>query len=176
MATTLLLIDLQRNMLEPPEPVPVARDLIVLVHGLLERARAVGAGVVHVRNNGAEGEPDFPGTPGWELFHVPIEGEAIVDKFAADAFEETALAELIPAGSTILLAGLASDALRARDGARRAAPRLRRAADPRRARHVRRGRQDGRDDREGGRARTARGRRAARRTRQSDLPELISAL
>ena len=109
MATTLLLIDLQRNMLEPPEPVPVARDLIVLVHGLLERARAVGAAVVHVRNNGGEGEPDFPGSPGWELFHVPIEGEAIVDKFAADAFEDTALGELIPDGSTILVAGLASD-------------------------------------------------------------------
>jgi nicotinamidase-related amidase len=109
MATTLLLIDLQRNMLEPPEQVPVAHDLIVLVHGLLERARAVGAAVVHVRNNGAAGESDFPGTPGWELFHVPMEGEAIVDKFGMDAFEDTPLAELIPAGSRVLVAGLASD-------------------------------------------------------------------
>jgi nicotinamidase-related amidase len=109
MATTLLLIDLQRNMLEPPEPVPAAEQLIVLVHGLLERARAVGASVVHVRNNGSAGEPDFPGTPGWELCHVPVDGEAIVDKFAMDAFVDTPLAELIPAGSTILLAGLASE-------------------------------------------------------------------
>ncbi|HTJ68378.1 MAG TPA: isochorismatase family protein [Actinospica sp.] len=109
MATTLLLIDLQRNMLEPPEQVPVARQLIVLTHGLLERARAVGAAVVHVRNNGAEEELDFPGTPGWELYHVPVEGEAIVDKFGMDAFADTPLAELIPAGSRILLAGLASE-------------------------------------------------------------------
>ncbi|HWG27107.1 isochorismatase family protein [Actinospica sp.] len=109
MATTLLLIDLQRNMLEPPEQVPAAHQLIVLVHGLLERARAVGASVVHVRNNGAEGESDFPGTPGWELYHVPVEGEAIVDKFGMDAFADTPLGELLPAGSTILMAGLASD-------------------------------------------------------------------
>ncbi len=45
----------------------------------------------------------------WELYHVPIEGEAIVDKFEMDAFAGTALAELIPAGSTIVVAGLASD-------------------------------------------------------------------
>ncbi|HET9172872.1 MAG TPA: isochorismatase family protein [Actinospica sp.] len=103
MATTLLLIDLQRNMLEPPEPVPSARQLIVLVHGLLERARAVGAAVVHVRGTG------LPGAPGWELHHQPMDGEAIVDAFAPDAFEDTALAELIPAGSTVLVAGVASD-------------------------------------------------------------------
>jgi nicotinamidase-related amidase len=109
MATTLLLIDLQRNMLEPPEQAPGAARLIGLVNGLLERARAAGAGVVHVRNNGAEEELDFPGTPGWELYHVPVEGEAIVDKEGMDAFAETNLAELVPAGSRLVVAGLASD-------------------------------------------------------------------
>jgi nicotinamidase-related amidase len=109
MATTLLLIDLQRNMLEPPDQVPGAARLIDRVDGLLERARAAGASVVHVRNNGAEEELDFPGTPGWELYHTPVEGEAIVDKFGMDAFAETDLEELIPAGTRIVLAGLASD-------------------------------------------------------------------
>jgi nicotinamidase-related amidase len=109
MATTLLLIDLQRNMLEPPEQIPGAARLIDLVDALLERARAAGASVVHVRNNGAVEELDFPGTPGWELYHTPIEGEAIVDKFGMDAFADTELAELIPAGERIVLAGLASD-------------------------------------------------------------------
>lgn len=109
MATTLLLIDLQRNMLEPPEQIPGAARLIDLVDALLERARAAGASVVHVRNNGAEEELDFPGTPGWELYHTPIEGEAIVDKFGMDAFVDTDLEELIPAGGRIVLAGLASD-------------------------------------------------------------------
>jgi nicotinamidase-related amidase len=109
MSTTLLLIDLQRNMLEPPEPVPGADRLIALVNGLLERARAAGAPVVHVRNNGAEEELDFPGTPGWELYHTPVEGEAIVDKFGMDAFVDTDLQELIPEGGEIVVAGLASD-------------------------------------------------------------------
>lgn len=109
MATTLLLIDLQRNMLEPPERVPGAPLLAEAVAELLERARAAGASIVHVRHNGAEDAPDFPGTPGWELYHVPVEGEAIVDKFAKDAFEGTVLDQLIPIGSTVVTAGLTSD-------------------------------------------------------------------
>lgn len=109
MATTLLLIDLQRNMLEPPGQVPAAARLIETVGGLLERARAAGASVIHIRNNGTEDESDFPGVPGWELYHAPIEGEAIVDKFEHDAFEGTNLSELIPQGTVILVAGLVSE-------------------------------------------------------------------
>lgn len=65
--------------------------------------------MVHVRHNGGPDEPDFPGTPGWELYHVPVRGEAIVDKFEADAFAGTGLAQLIPPGSTVVVAGLASE-------------------------------------------------------------------
>ena len=109
MATTLLLIDVQRNMLEPPGRVPCAARLLTVLDGLLERARAAGTAVVHVRHNGGPGEPDFPGTPGWELYRAPVLGEAIVDKLEADAFAGTDLARLIPAGSAVVTAGLASD-------------------------------------------------------------------
>jgi nicotinamidase-related amidase len=110
MATTLLLIDLQRNMLEPPEQVPCAARLLGVVDDLVQRARSAGTPIVHVRHNGSnEQDPDFPGTPGWELGLIPVEGEAIVDKFERDAFAGTGLAALIPAGSTIVTAGLASD-------------------------------------------------------------------
>jgi nicotinamidase-related amidase len=109
MATTLLLIDLQRNMLEPPDQVPGAARLIGAVDDLLVRARAAGVPVVHIRNNGSEDEADFPGTPGWELYHTPVEGEAIIDKFEMDAFDGTELAQLIPPGSVVVTAGLASD-------------------------------------------------------------------
>jgi nicotinamidase-related amidase len=109
MVTTLLLIDMQMNMLEPPDRVPCADRLLSVVDALLERARAAGAPVVHVRNNGDAEDPDFPGTPGWELHHEPVGGEAIVDKFEKDAFAGTELAQLIPPGSTVVAAGLASD-------------------------------------------------------------------
>lgn len=109
MVTTLLLIDMQRNMLVPPDRVPCADRLLSVVDALLERARAAGACIVHVRHNGGPGDPDFPGTAGWELYHEPVGGEAIVDKFEKDAFAGTELARLIPPGSTVLAAGLTSD-------------------------------------------------------------------
>jgi nicotinamidase-related amidase len=96
-------------MLEPPDPVPNAAHVIATVDELLERARSAGVSVVHVRNNGTEDDSDFPGTWGWELYHIPVEGEAIVDKLELDAFAGTELAELIPVGSTVVTGGLASD-------------------------------------------------------------------
>lgn len=71
MTTVLLLIDLQRNMLEPPDPVADAPAVTEAVSGLLDRARAAGVGVVHVRNNGTGDDPDLPGTPGWSWCTTP---------------------------------------------------------------------------------------------------------
>ncbi len=109
MATTLLLLDLQRGRLEAPRPVPGAARLIRVAAELLERARAAGVAVVHVRHDGGEGEPDAPGTPGWELYHPVVAGEHILDCTAADAFAGTDLGVLIPPRSTVVTAGLASD-------------------------------------------------------------------
>jgi nicotinamidase-related amidase len=69
MASVLLLVDVQKNMLLPPEPVPDADSVAVAIEEVLERARSAGAVVVHIRNNGGEGDPDAPGVPGWELVH-----------------------------------------------------------------------------------------------------------
>src|SRR5579875_384924 len=96
-------------MLEPPDPVPAAARLIEAGDRLLDRAREQGARVVHVRNNGPAGDPDEPGTPGWQLYHRVADGESVLDKHSADAFADTALAELVPAGTEITVAGLASD-------------------------------------------------------------------
>ena len=49
---TLLLIDVQRNMLLPPQPVPDAPTVGPKIAQILERARRSDAMVVHVRNNG----------------------------------------------------------------------------------------------------------------------------
>jgi nicotinamidase-related amidase len=63
---TLLLIDVQRNMLLlPPQPVPDAPTVGPEIAQILERARHSGAMVIHVRNNGGKDDPDAPGPRAW---------------------------------------------------------------------------------------------------------------
>lgn len=73
-------------MLEGAAPVPDARQVIEALTGLLTRARAADAVIVHVQNDGGAGEPDEPGTPGWELFWPPAEGELVVRKDQPNTF------------------------------------------------------------------------------------------
>ena len=86
MATALVLVDAQRNMLEGAEPVPSAAAIGPILAGLLARARDAGALVVHVQNDGGEDDPDRPDTPGWELVFTPAPGEVTVRKDVSDAF------------------------------------------------------------------------------------------
>jgi nicotinamidase-related amidase len=91
MTTVLLLVDVQKSMLEPPEPVPDADAVGSAIKDLLGRARSAGTTVIHIRNNGGDGDPDVPGTPGWELVHEVVPGEHTVDKSECDAFAGTGL-------------------------------------------------------------------------------------
>jgi nicotinamidase-related amidase len=110
MTTALLLIDVQRNMFAPPEPVANAEAVSAAIADLLARARAAGAPVVHVRNNGDdEQDPDFPGTEGWELAYEVRAGEPVVDKTVCDSFEGTDLAALLPADAALVVAGMQTD-------------------------------------------------------------------
>ena len=109
MTSVLLLVDVQKNMLEPPEPVPDADTVAEEIKDLLGRARSAGTTVVHVRNNGGEGDPDVPGTPGWELVHEVALNEHVVDKHECDAFAGTGLSELVPESATVIVAGMQSE-------------------------------------------------------------------
>jgi nicotinamidase-related amidase len=109
MAEVLVMVDVQRNMVRPPTPVPDADEVESALTRLLARARGAGARVVHVRNNGGTGDPDEIGTPGWELVHDVDGGEHIVDKDEADAFAGTGLADLVPPGSRLVVAGMQSE-------------------------------------------------------------------
>ncbi|MGP4111292.1 isochorismatase family protein [Streptomyces sp. 4N509B] len=109
MTSVLLLVDVQRNTLLPPRPVPAAGVVSAAIEDLLRRARRAEALVVHIRNHGGQGEPDAPGTPGWELVHEVLEGEHVVDRFAPDAFAGTRLAALVPPGAPVVVAGLRSE-------------------------------------------------------------------
>ena len=65
--------------------------------------------MIHLRNTGGPGDPDAPGTPGWELVHDVTAGEHVVDKDECDAFAGTRLADLVPASATVIVAGMQSE-------------------------------------------------------------------
>ncbi|GAA2231544.1 hypothetical protein GCM10010232_17650 [Streptomyces amakusaensis] len=96
-AQALVLVDAQRAFLSGSDAVPGAEELVERLSALLERARAAGALVAHLRNDGEPGAPDEPGTPGWEL-HLPVRlspDEHLVPKDSDDGFEGTALGALL---------------------------------------------------------------------------------
>src|SRR6478735_7800079 len=108
----LLLVDAQRNMLEGDTAVADAERFRAVLDGLLEAARDAGAAVVHVKNDGRPGDPDEPGTPGWELAFDRRPGEPVVRKDVPNTFESNpALADVLHAMGveTLVVAGLQSE-------------------------------------------------------------------
>jgi nicotinamidase-related amidase len=109
----LLLIDLQKNMLDPGHAVVGSEPLIRRLQGLLDRARAARAPVVLVRNCGGDGDPDVKGTPGWELHpaFAPNAGEPVLDKTTCDTFASTDLDSRLRSQDVgrVVIAGLQSD-------------------------------------------------------------------
>lgn len=93
----LLVIDVQRNMFESTPAVADGLELLSTLGDLVARARAAGAPVIFVRNNGGADDPDAPGTVGWELSPaIPRQSaEPIVDKKKPDAFDSTSLLSLL---------------------------------------------------------------------------------
>lgn len=108
----LLLIDIQVGLLsDPPIGIPSASTLSTNVHLILTHARAIPHPplIIHVRNAGAPGEPDEPGSPGWELKFSPLPSEPVVDKSKNNAFAGTRLPELIPIDAELIVVGCQSD-------------------------------------------------------------------
>jgi nicotinamidase-related amidase len=95
MATILLVIDVQRALVDALEPRRRAAFMATL-GGLLERARGSGVPVVYIRHDGSPDEL-VHGTPEWEIAAeiAPRPGEPVVDKRFSDAFRETSLAAVL---------------------------------------------------------------------------------
>ncbi|MEU2510107.1 isochorismatase family protein [Streptomyces sp. NPDC007863] len=94
---TLLVVDVQSAFVTGDGAVPDAARLVDRTAGLIARARAAGALVVHLQNDGPPGAEDEPHTPGWELHH-PVEPgptELVIRKPYDDGFEETALGAVL---------------------------------------------------------------------------------
>ncbi|GAB3580918.1 cysteine hydrolase family protein [Leifsonia lichenia] len=108
----LMLVDVQRNMLEGETAIEGAAAFRDTMSGLLERAREARIPIVHVQNDGDPGDPDEPGTPGWEFVFRPLPGEPVVRKDVTNTFESNpALADVLHAMgvSTLIVAGLQSE-------------------------------------------------------------------
>lgn len=89
----LIIIDAQVNMFDGAYPIYKSRQLLRDLQRLIERARHDGVLIVYIRNNGGPGDPDQPGTPGWEIHPAlaPQIGDLVYDKYTADSFHDTDL-------------------------------------------------------------------------------------
>ena len=97
MADALIVVDVQAAFVLGPRAVVGAEPLVENIRLLLCRARATGALVIHLQNDGADGAPDEPGTAGWELA-LPVQmgdTELVVRKTKDDGFVGTGLKELL---------------------------------------------------------------------------------
>ena len=91
--TALLVVDAQVNMFGESFPIYQGDRLLEHLKQLIQRARNHGVLVVYLQNNGEKGEPDEPGTSGWEIHPSlrPEENDLVVQKFEASAFPNTDL-------------------------------------------------------------------------------------
>ncbi|WP_433167412.1 isochorismatase family protein [Kribbella sp. CA-247076] len=109
----LIVVDVQSAFVSGDTPVPDAVRLLDRVGELLDRARAAGAVVVHLQNDGKPGSDDEPNTPGWELY-LPVKdgpAEHVIRKLRDDGFDGTSLGEvLVGAGvRSVAICGLMSE-------------------------------------------------------------------
>ncbi|MEU6930961.1 cysteine hydrolase family protein [Streptomyces sp. NPDC046374] len=99
---TLLLIDYQNTYTRGVMELDGWETALDSAAGLLARARAAGAKVVHVINDGGEGTPYDIRTEIGQIHPrvAPVEGETVVVKTVPDAFVGTDLAEHLDAADT----------------------------------------------------------------------------
>ncbi|MFF7442175.1 isochorismatase family protein [Streptomyces sp. NPDC008122] len=108
--STLILIDFQNTYRTGVMRLPGAEEAVAAGARLLAAARAAGAPVVHVVNDGGEGTPyDIRAEIGAISDEVaPVEGEKVVVKQFPDAFHATDLEETLKelgVGGDLVIAG-----------------------------------------------------------------------
>ncbi|MFG2207434.1 isochorismatase family protein [Streptomyces sp. NPDC048638] len=93
----LIVVDAQAAFVTGREAVPESARVLDRARDLIARARAAGALVVQLQNDGPPGAVDEPHTPGWEL-HLPVAPgplETVVRKTDDDGFADTRLGALL---------------------------------------------------------------------------------
>ena len=110
-ADALVVIDMQRAFVEGPTAIPRIGAVLAAAQHQIEAAHAVGALVIFLQNDGGAGEPDQPGTCGWEIAFEPHRGDVVVRKRHDDGFIGTDLDLLLrdQRVTTISLCGVMSE-------------------------------------------------------------------
>lgn len=94
-AQALILVDLQRGLVEGSDAVPNAPEVMRAVLQQLRAARDKGSLIVHVQNHGAVGSVDEAGSAEWELVLVPGDGDVVIGKVDDNAFDGTSLLDVL---------------------------------------------------------------------------------
>lgn len=96
MRTALVVVDVQRGLVEGEAAVPDAASFTAGLEALISRARGAGVPVVHLQDDGASpGSPIRRGTPGWELALPAADGEVVIAKGEDDGFRDTDLQDTL---------------------------------------------------------------------------------
>lgn len=90
-----MVIDMQRAFAEGPGAIPRIDTVLQAVQRRIEAARGAGALVVFLQNDGGPGQPDQPGSTGWELAFELQPGDAVVRKGHDNGFDGTDLDALL---------------------------------------------------------------------------------
>jgi streptothricin hydrolase len=89
MAKALMVVDVQFSMFFGDWALPDANPLLRAIGDRILKARGAGELVIHVQNDGPEGEEDAPGLPMWELVFSPTAHELVVRKTTMNVFESS---------------------------------------------------------------------------------------
>jgi len=90
----LIILDMQLgNFIDPHYPIFKGEGLISKIKSLLIKMRSVQIPVIYVQHNGGKGDPDEPGTEGWEIHPsiAPHKRDLVIQKSTPDAFHKTSL-------------------------------------------------------------------------------------
>jgi nicotinamidase-related amidase len=97
-ADALVVVDVQRGLVEGSQAVGGAASFLARLASALESARAAGVPVVHVQDAGTAPGSLIPhGSAGWELVLPVADGEPVVHKEHDDGFAGTELEALLRA-------------------------------------------------------------------------------
>lgn len=110
-ADAVVVVDLQQAFVRGAEAIPDAAHVLAAAEDLVRRARAAGALVVHLQNDGPAGAPDEPESEGWALALPPDDHEPVLRKKEDDGFIGTRLEQLLaaPEIETVVVCGVMSE-------------------------------------------------------------------